>query len=166
MKLDANRQSGLMRKCQWCNKEFPRYGVNKGWAYCSEKCNQSMKTFRYHQKKAAMESNGIIHGRPVQVHNYIRYKKSSESKGRPFELTQDEFNLFWQKPCTYCGSEIKTIGLDRLDSTLGYTRENVTPCCTDCNMMKRGMSLPAFINHCKKVARKSDADFVAKHNLV
>lgn len=40
--------------------------------------------------------------------------------------------------CTYCGGVLNPsgVGLDRVDSTLGYTASNVLPCCRDCNALK------------------------------
>jgi len=43
---------------------------------------------------------------------------------------------FWQKPCTYCGKEIKTIALDRTNNDVGYEISNLKPCCKPCNSTK------------------------------
>ena len=40
-------------------------------------------------------------------------------------------NIFRQ-PCVYCG-DTERIGCDRLDNTKGHTKDNVVPCCYDCN---------------------------------
>tara|TARA_Y100000034_G_scaffold112959_1_gene147449 strand:- start:522 stop:1250 length:729 start_codon:yes stop_codon:yes gene_type:complete len=69
---------------------------------------------------------------------YLSYKFSAAHRSRPcaFELTYEQFVEFWQKPCTYCNTDIETIGLDRMDSAKGYILENVTPCCRACNEKK------------------------------
>lgn len=36
------------------------------------------------------------------------------------------------KPCIYCGSD-KRVGCDRIDNDKGHTKDNVVPCCYDCN---------------------------------
>lgn len=36
------------------------------------------------------------------------------------------------KPCTYCGDTYR-IGADRIDNTKGHTKNNVIPCCYECN---------------------------------
>lgn len=59
---------------------------------------------------------------------------------------------FWNQPCSYCGSEIKTIGIDRVDNSIGYSMNNSVSCCIICNRMKRNYKVEEFINHCKKVA--------------
>lgn len=40
--------------------------------------------------------------------------------------------------CFYCGGTLPKLGsgLDRKNSSLGYTTENCVPCCTDCNMIR------------------------------
>lgn len=69
-----------------------------------------------------------------------------------FLLTKDEFKSLWGKPCHYCGSEIATIGVDRIDSCGPYRIGNIRPCCHRCNMMKNSHSSEDFVNHCIKVA--------------
>lgn len=36
------------------------------------------------------------------------------------------------KPCYYCG-DTHRIGCDRIDNSKGHTKDNVIPCCYDCN---------------------------------
>jgi hypothetical protein len=38
-------------------------------------------------------------------------------------------------------------GLDRIDSSKGYTRDNVEPCCVICNTMKWTLSKKDFLKH-------------------
>ena len=82
---------------------------------------------------------------------YNAYKHDSKRKNRKWDLTQKEFKSFWQKPCYYCGGEIKTIGLDRIDSEKDYTLDNLVPCCKWCNIMKNNYTKEEFIKHCKKI---------------
>lgn len=35
-------------------------------------------------------------------------------------------------------------GLDRLDNTKGYTKDNVAPCCTVCNSAKGTLTVTEF----------------------
>jgi 5-methylcytosine-specific restriction endonuclease McrA len=68
--------------------------------------------------------------------------------------------------CTYCGDppsrvqwayhrtrtpkglstdEFKIVnGIDRVDSKLGYTKDNCAPCCDKCNTIKMDMTLDEF----------------------
>ena len=81
------------------------------------------------------------------------YLGSAKDRELVWSLTKDQFMSFWQKPCNYCGDPILTIGLDRIDSDLGYTMDNVCPCCTPCNMAKMNMTVEQYVAHCKKVIR-------------
>lgn len=36
------------------------------------------------------------------------------------------------KPCIYCG-DTRRVGADRIDNTIGHTKKNIVPCCTECN---------------------------------
>lgn len=39
------------------------------------------------------------------------------------------------KPCIYCG-DIYRIGADRIDNKKGHTKDNIVPCCFECNCAK------------------------------
>ena len=96
------------------------------------------------------------------------YKTDSKSKGPnkagvPFELTLEDFYRLTQMDCHYCGippsnkrvsrrySKTGTDealrrqtyvynGLDRVNSSKGYTLDNVVPCCKICNTAKNNMT--------------------------
>jgi hypothetical protein len=82
---------------------------------------------------------------------YSTYRKDSRHRGYSFNLTIEEFETFWKKPCFYCGNEIETIGIDRVDNNKGYQLDNCVSCCTICNRMKMDHSLMDWINHIKKI---------------
>lgn len=80
--------------------------------------------------------------------------------GAKGELTQsikkiDELNesrkiQLWCSPCYLCG-KVPAMGLDRYDSSIGYTDENTRSCCTDCNYMKKNMSFDDFVLHIRNI---------------
>jgi hypothetical protein len=100
---------------------------------------------------------------------YKRYRTSgAEGRGLPFDLTQEEFATLVEQPCHYCGQigSITTYGngntkspyvhngLDRVDNTKGYTKDNVVPCCKICNSMKSSLSYKEFVDKVMAIATK------------
>ncbi len=61
-----------------------------------------------------------------------------------WDLSYDEFVELWGKPCFHCGEAINGIGLDRLDNSKGYAKDNVVPCCSPCNYMRGTQSIEDF----------------------
>lgn len=60
------------------------------------------------------------------------YKLRDKKRGLDNDITRDFMLNLCKKPCFYCGDTQK-IGLDRIDNTKGHTKDNVVPCCYDCN---------------------------------
>lgn len=81
---------------------------------------------------------------------YDKYKARIEHKGKEMSLTVSEFESLLTQPCAYCGTTEK-IGVDRSDSSLGYSSENAVPCCFMCNIMKHTHSLDTFLNQIKRI---------------
>jgi len=81
----------------------------------------------------------------------LSYKRAAKKRNVDWFLSDEEFKTFWQQPCSYCGDEIETIGIDRVDNTKGYYLENCTPCCSTCNTMKMSLSTEDFVKKIKKI---------------
>lgn len=86
---------------------------------------------------------------------YNLYKYCAKKRGIIWDLSVTIFSNYWQKNCYYCGDKIETIGIDRIDSNLGYIPDNIIPCCKICNQMKSNMSLNEFYDHIIKILEKS-----------
>jgi hypothetical protein len=87
---------------------------------------------------------------------FLFYRRWSRIRNIEFDLTKDEMNVLWQKPCSYCGNEIETIGIDRIDSENGYKKENITSCCSRCNRMKSATTKEDFLNHCHNIVKHNN----------
>jgi len=74
--------------------------------------------------------------------NYRLYNhKQSAIKNRiPMMLTDTESLAMMIAPCFYCGdlpdTSVNFNGIDRKDSSIGYTPDNTVSACTMCNLMK------------------------------
>lgn len=94
------------------------------------------------------------------VRRYYRgeLKKSAVVRGIQFSLNIEEVKDFVIRPCYYCGEVldesieikksgkytievIKIHGIDRVDNSKGYVQGNCVPCCTQCNIDKRSISV-------------------------
>jgi hypothetical protein len=87
---------------------------------------------------------------------YSTYKRGATKRGFTFTITMDEFMSLWGQNCFYCGDQVKGVGLDRVDSSIGYEKGNVVSCCNRCNRMKLTSTYKAFIEQCRKIVKLHD----------
>jgi deoxycytidylate deaminase len=64
--------------------------------------------------------------------------------------------VFWQQPCIYCGKQITTAGIDRIDNNVGYTIDNCVACCRVCNWMKMQMDVDEWFDHMFTILKKNN----------
>lgn len=79
------------------------------------------------------------------------YKKSAKARSIPFILSDEQCENFYKKKCGYCGDVMITLGIDRIDNTIGYEYDNCIPCCSKCNFMKHVLTLSEFKEHINKI---------------
>jgi hypothetical protein len=84
---------------------------------------------------------------------YEETKRTAKRRGIPFDLSFVDFVKFWKQDCHYCGDPIQTIGLDRIDSRIGYVVDNLLPCCAFCNQFKRRWNYESFVARCIKIGK-------------
>ena len=65
-------------------------------------------------------------------------KQHAKRHSRQFTIPFDSYVSLLCLPCHYCGRKLNetSVGLDRIDSTIGYVLHNVVPCCWECSMIK------------------------------
>lgn len=151
-------KDGLKAYCKKCvnadNKSREgRYKETKKAYRQTEKYKQIKRDYYANNKEAVLDMNRkwrkeTFNGR------LLSYKRSAEKRNFEWGITNEEFGSFWQLPCNYCGGDIETIGLDRVDSSAGYTMDNIVPCCSVCNKMKLDLSEDVFFTHIKKIHEK------------
>lgn len=100
------------------------------------------------------------------------YKYSAKNRGLEFSLTDDQIRNIAKQDCHYCGAPAERKwtgavpskheqrdehnafvgnGVDRKNSTEGYTLTNSLPCCWSCNTAKNAMSYDEFISHVERI---------------
>jgi len=102
---------------------------------------------------------------------YASRKTDAKKRNIIFELNIEEFRQLAEGICQYCGippsqTMLGTYhggvnggyvynGIDRIDSTKGYTRDNVVSCCGRCNLAKRKMTVNEFLDWVAQVYKYS-----------
>ncbi len=94
---------------------------------------------------------------------FASYQDNAKTKGNDFQVTKEQMFLLFEKACHYCGcTGTQGGGVDRVDNKKGYTTDNVVPCCTTCNYMKRVQGPEEFIAHICSIVEKSGASDVSQ----
>ena len=141
---------------------------NVQWHVRCECGNEEIRIGRaFRQRGATKCRHCMISKKPGESHlnNWLRsYQNHAKQRKLEWGLTKEEFTTLTSGYCTYCGTgprdtyrrtsingTIKLNGVDRIDSTRGYTRENVVPCCTTCNIAKSKMSKKDFLAWIERV---------------
>jgi len=89
--------------------------------------------------------------------------KAAVKRNQEFSLTENDIVEMWDLQssiCPYSGREmtleagkLETVSIERIDSGIGYTRENTILVCNAVNRMKSDFSLQEFYDLCSDVAR-------------
>ena len=172
---------GITKRCTKCGieKDASQFSRNKlskdGFVYTCKECSNILnRTYRERpgvQKKmtaATRAWNLSPEGKKSRQtwHQTLKgkfrsYKSNARVRNISFEITLEEFETFWQKPCWYADCSINTIGLDRIDNTKGYSLSNLIPCCETHNKMRMDLSQEAFLLECKRVAMKHSSGLLS-----
>lgn len=157
--------------CLLCGKDFVVDGRNirsersKSCVACarprSARANRGKIRSKYDSKTAA--ERGL----------WSSYKKGAKKRKVKFSLSFEEFKSFIYEKCHFCNSEPSTKrnplkatrrskereeegwitynGIDRINSSLEYTKENCVTSCSKCNYAKHTMSVTEFKEWIQKV---------------
>jgi len=150
--------------CSVCKKWLPldRFSVHSKTldslrCYCRDCQKISAAEYRFRNReqiRSARRSRDRRKERNMPWPKYRIYEAGAKERDLSFNLTFEEFMKYWKQPCVYCGQPIETIGLDRVDNSVGYEATNVVPCCKDCNRAKSVLPQMEFISLCKAIAER------------
>lgn len=145
-------------KCNSCGKE-DEYKRNTllygGKRLCS--CGDRATNAKYNTREEALWAKAF--GR-------INNKNRANFDNYQTDLSLEEFKALALQNCTYCGrppaNKVKLrgkdsdkilyfSGLDRIDSNLPYQKDNVIPCCKECNRCKSDRNIDEFLDWIKRV---------------
>ena len=119
-----------------------------------DKANRYRKNQRSRIKYATKNSIGAYY---TLLKRFQHWKTNAKKRHIEWILDFKDLESMPQK-CFYTGVDLtlvtqqpNTISLDRLDSTKGYTVDNVVFCCSDINFMKQEFSVDKFLFLCQSV---------------
>lgn len=103
----------------------------------------------------------------TELRNLFRsYQRRASSKGFEFMLSLDQAKTLFESVCFYCDAPPNQVrkgrtadgaldyvynGIDRLDSTKGYTEDNTVAACGTCNYAKSILGFDEFCQWIKRV---------------
>lgn len=133
------------------------FSLKSGNSQSCGKCQFKVEKF----KKNFVSHNKIKDRKTALLNNqFSQYKSGAETSNRLFNLNKATFNKLLLTKCHYCYKDPYRLikdkfsnyslligGIDRVDSDLGYIKDNCVPCCEKCNFMKNDMSLDEFKAH-------------------
>jgi hypothetical protein len=115
-------------------------------------------------------------GESSRNHLYYLYKYKSHNRGLSFDLSIEEFSFLTKGNCYYCGLEPQQIkmqksspyvynGIDRVDNSKGYSKDNCVSCCKYCNSAKSTMTQNDFFSWVSRVYHHSLEQELIKEGL-
>lgn len=173
-----NKKFGFLTVLRFIDNQADSYGT---WWECLCECGKLHNVVSHSlvtgQTKSCGCKAGILYSEKKTKDNnesvintlYSSYQSHAKKLKIDFLLTNNEFKIFIQDSCYYCGAsqsnirklksltgpkEFKYNGIDRVDSSKNYQVENCVTACKDCNLAKRKLSHNDFILLAKKIASR------------
>ncbi len=153
--------------CHYCNNEKVMTATNikkRNSCGCQQRSSSEWKSVGAKTKPWQLPS-----GEAARRNLEKEYKRSAEKRSLKYTLKTEEFNKIVTGQCVYCGDSLTNVkkgqgktsgdfhytGIDRVDSSEGYTLENSVSCCWMCNNMKHTTGKEDFLKHIEKIYKFS-----------
>lgn len=164
---DETKISKWLCKCDCENEKI--IGINQIKFGTTKSCGCLKKEQHNLQKNRKTFLIGNTYNRGIKNEScfnilFNNYKYNAKKRNYEFLLSKEEFRILTSQNCIYCGIKPLNIiksktcygeyiynGIDRIDNNIGYTTDNVVPCCEICNIMKMALSQEEFLNHIKRI---------------
>ena len=144
------------RICLDCGKEFTKYLTknNQDSKRCSG-CNTTV--VNQDKKRPIRQRNFKEEMNKNKVRYYKEYINGALKREYEFLLNFEEFSTIVDKECFYCKHKIaqEINGIDRINNSKGYTKENTVPCCEMCNRIKYIYHPLFFLKKCKIIGNST-----------
>ena len=130
--LEYNKIEQNNMMCYVCGKiKNKEYFVNQRCTYCY---NTYRKTQDNRNKKSAF------------MIKLYEYKSKCKNNNWDWELLDEEAISLFKENCHYCNEFQQINGIDRVNSDIGYKKNNCIPCCKKCNIMKLNYTKQSFLD--------------------
>lgn len=149
---DDSKYINMLCKCVCGNETVVSLGNLKSNSVKSCGCKKSELLNIAFERKDKQE----------QLFEYLfkDYRKNAIKRNLEFSLSDNDFKFLIFSNCIYCGEKPNQVrahskfsnknvyynGIDRMNNTIGYTKDNCVPCCKMCNYAKRNISFKDYIN--------------------
>lgn len=144
---------------KWCSK-CSSCGVEQAYT----RRNHAIESEREDRKcrKCTQLARGFSNNQYVGAKQrlYNKFSKSAKARNIKWDINLETMFSSYDCKCTLTGWDISidykncTASLDRIDSSRGYTKDNIQWVHTMINMSKNKLDQSKFINMCKAVANK------------
>lgn len=154
----SGRRTAVLCKCV-CGKEKLlelKNFTSKDPKYRAKSCG--CNSYYPGQSKHALRGD---HPNKINWELWRHYKTNAVKRNLEFELTREKFIELINQNCYYCGTspelrkrndvEFYANGVDRIDSSIGYTDKNCIPACKICNNMKWHFTKEDFFKQVKLI---------------
>lgn len=131
---------------------------------CGHKLNNRIEYLKKFPNSRCINCKNRKKGCTGALYVFNEYIASAKKRNLIFDISLQEFMEITSKNCTYCGaeprlhnrtnlkySEFYCTGIDRIDNTKGYIKENCVSCCKTCNSLKLDRSIDEFKIHIKQL---------------
>lgn len=136
---DKSRPDGKYHCCKPClTEQRKQFWLNATDEQLSSRHFQKYRYARSLRAKIKAKERREKNGYSLSE-QYGCSKNRAKRVGLTWTISKDVYAVLRSKPCEYCGGPLpkSSTGLDRKDNSLGYTPENVVPCCSICNYARR-----------------------------
>lgn len=153
--------------CKFCGdqNEINFYLSNKS---CCKKCVSKKALNRYYNlspddKEEYKNRVAAWQEKKIFQYRFLQAKNRAILNGLSFDLTTEDIKTIYERQnglCYYSGIEMKmdrtgiyTVSVDRINSSKGYTVNNVVLCTSIVNSMKNKLPVDEFIKIVNAIAR-------------
>lgn len=167
--LETYASQEATRYCGPCKKEHPfteEYWRPFKRTDRNNKIYYECRIVRSKKNKGHRKKNGPEFLKKLRIYHksekgrYNRLKTRSKERGLLVEISLEEYIDLVSSSCYYCDGKIPEVGygLDRVDSSKGYLKDNCVACCTRCNRAKGDTTPTEFLEWAKQIVAHSSKE--------